>query len=247
VVATLGVSLPFTLFGFGEQRVSSVLAGIWNAATPLVALPLAALLFRTERMTWRRAAGIAVGFAGVLVVLGVWRDVGGAQLTGQLMCFGAAMCYAVAIPYQKRFVAGRTGSGVSLAATQLILALAEMAVVAPLLAGAPPAPASLSLQVVLCVLALGALGTGLAFVLNMRVIRVAGASTSASVTYLMPVVATVVGVLILGEHLIWNQPLGALIVLTGVAISQGVLSRRRGARPPDDPVAASPGPAAAAP
>ncbi|MEU8613180.1 DMT family transporter, partial [Actinoplanes sp. NPDC048791] len=84
-------------------------------------------------------------------------------------------------------------------------------------------------------------------VLYMRVIRVAGASTSASVTYLMPVVATVVGVLILGEHLIWNQPLGALIVLTGVAISQGVLSRRRGARPPDDPVAASPGPAAAAP
>ena len=54
----------------------------------------------------------------------------------------------------------------------------------------------------------------------------AGASTSASVTYLMPVVATLVGVLILGEHLIWNQPLGALIVLTGVAISQGVLSRR---------------------
>ena len=109
VVATFGVSVPFTLFGFGEQRVSSVLAGIWNAATPLVALPLAVLVFRTERMTWRRAAGIAIGFAGVLVVLGVWRGTGGSQLTGQLMCFGAAMCYAVAIPYQKKFVAGRSG------------------------------------------------------------------------------------------------------------------------------------------
>jgi drug/metabolite transporter (DMT)-like permease len=227
VVATLGVSLPFTLFGFGEQRVSSVLAGIWNAATPLVALPLAVLVFRTERMTWRRAAGITVGFAGVLVVLGVWRGVGGAQLTGQLMCFGAAMCYAVAIPYQKKFVAGRTGSGVSLAATQLLLALAELAIVAPLLAGAPPAPGKLSLQVVLCVLALGALGTGLAFVLNLRVIRVAGASTSSSVTYLMPVVATIVGVLVLREHLLWNQPVGALIVLAGVAVSQGLGRRRR--------------------
>src|SRR3982751_2396101 len=72
VVAALGVSLPFTLFGYGEQRVPSVLAGIWNAATPLVALPLAVLLFRTERMTRARAAGIAVGFAGVLLVLGVW-------------------------------------------------------------------------------------------------------------------------------------------------------------------------------
>ena len=236
VVAALGVTLPFTLFGYGEQRVSSVLAGIWNAATPLVALPLAVLVFRTEALTRRRAAGIATGFAGVLVVLGVWRDLGGSQLTGQLMCFGAAMCYAVAIPYQKKFIAGRAGSGVSIAAGQLLMALAQLIVLAPLLAGAPPAPADLSPQVLWCVLALGALGTGLAFVLNLRVIRVAGASTSASVTYLMPVVATVVGVLILGEHLIWNQPLGALIVLSGVAISQGVLSRRRVA--PTSPSAA---------
>jgi drug/metabolite transporter (DMT)-like permease len=226
VVAMLGVVLPFTLFGFGEQRVSSVLAGIWNAATPLVALPLAVLAFRTERMTWRRSAGLAVGFAGVLVVLGVWRGVGGAQLTGQLMCFGAAMCYAVAIPYQKRFIAGRTGSGLSLAAAQLLIALAVLGIAAPLLAGAPPAPAALSTDVLLSVLALGALGTGLAFVLNFRVIRVAGASTSASVTYLMPVVATLVGVLVLREHLVWNQPVGALIVLAGVAVSQGVLRRR---------------------
>src|SRR4029453_12798909 len=130
VVAPLGVSLPFTLFGFGEQRVSSVLAGIWNAATPLVALPLAVLLFRTERMTARRAAGLGIGFAGVLVVLGVWQGVGGSELTGQLMCFGAAMCYAVAIPYQKRFIAGRTGSGVSMAAAQLLMALAQLVVVA---------------------------------------------------------------------------------------------------------------------
>ena len=227
VVAALGVTVPFTLFGYGEQRVSSVLAGIWNAATPLVALPLAALVFRTEPLNRRRVAGIATGFAGVLVVLGVWRDLGGSQLTGQLMCFGAAMCYAVAIPYQKRLIAGRAGSGVSMASGQLLMALAQLAVLAPLLAGAPPAPAGLSPQVVGSVLALGALGTGLAFVLNLRVIRVAGASTSASVTYLMPVVATVVGVLILGEHLIWNQPVGALIVLTGVAISQGALTRRR--------------------
>ena len=230
VIAAIGVVLPFTLFGFGEQRVSSVLAGIWNATTPLVALPMAALVFRTERLSTRRVVGIAVGFVGVLVVLGVWRDVGGAQVTGQLMCFGAAMCYAVAIPYQKRFVAGRPGSGLSLAAAQLVLATAQLAIVAPLFAGAPPVPTRLSGEVLLSVLALGALGTGLAFVLNFRVIRLAGASTSASVTYLMPVVATVAGLIVLDEHLIWNQPVGALVVLAGVAVSQGVLARRR-ARP----------------
>jgi threonine/homoserine efflux transporter RhtA len=68
------------------------------------------------------------------------------------------------------------------------------------------------------------------------------------VTYLMPVVATVVGVLILGEHLIWNQPVGALVVLAGVAISQGVLSRwRRDPRPPADPAVRQPGEAAVTP
>jgi drug/metabolite transporter (DMT)-like permease len=231
VLGALGVAVPFTLFGLGEQRVSSVLAGIWNATTPLVALPLAVLAFRTERMTRRRVVGLSIGFVGVLVVLGVWRGIGGAQLTGQLMCFGAAMCYAVAIPYQKRFVAGRTGSGVSIAAGQLLMALVQLAVVAPLVAGAPPLPTHLSTRVVLSVLALGALGTGLAFVLNFRVIRVAGASTSASVTYFMPIVATLVGVSVLHERLVWNQPIGAAVVLAGVAISQGTLSRLRRSRP----------------
>ena len=239
VVAALGVVFPFTLFGYGEQRVSSVLAGIWNAATPLVALPLAVLVFRTERMTRRRAAGIAIGFLGVLTVLGVWRGVGGVQLTGQLMCFGAAMGYAVAIPYQKKFIAGSSASGVALAAAQLLVALAQLAVLAPLVAGAPPAPSHLSAQVVWCVLALGALGTGLAFVLNFRVIRVAGASTSTSVTYLMPIVATLVGVLILGEALHWNQPVGAAVVLAGVAVSQGALSRRRRRPVPVEPATAA--------
>jgi drug/metabolite transporter (DMT)-like permease len=225
VVGALGVAFPFTLFGFGEQRVSSVLAGIWNAATPLVALPLAVVLFRTERMTRARAAGLLVGFLGVLVVLGVWRGVGGSELTGQLMCFAAAMCYAVAIPYQKKFIAGRAESGVALAAGQLIAAWVLLAVAAPLFAGAPPVPWRLSPEVLLAVLALGALGTGVAFVLNLRVIRLAGASTSTSVTYLMPVVATVAGVLVLGEHLRWNEPVGALVVIAGVAVSQGLATR----------------------
>ena len=90
----VNVALPFSLFAFGEQRVSSVLAGIWNAANPLVALPLAVLVFRTERMTARRAAGIGLGFLGVLVVLVVrqgddplelgWIHIAGGALTAAM-------------------------------------------------------------------------------------------------------------------------------------------------------------------
>jgi drug/metabolite transporter (DMT)-like permease len=232
-VGAVGVAIPFTLFGYGEQRVSSVLAGIWNATTPLVALPVAALVFRTERMTLRRLAGIVIGFAGVLVVLGVWQGVGGARFTGQLMCLGAAVCYGVAIPYQRRFLSQPGVSGVAIPAGQLLTAAVMLLIVTPLVAGAPPAPSRLSADVIASVLALGALGTGLAFVLNFRVIRFAGATTSASVTYLMPIVATIIGVVVLKERLSWYQPVGALVVLIGVAVSQGLLrwpARRSGER-----------------
>jgi drug/metabolite transporter (DMT)-like permease len=227
VVAAFGVTLPFTLFGFGEQRVESMLAGIWNATTPLIVLPLAVLVFRTERLTVRRAVGLGLGFAGVLVVLGVWEGVGGSHFTGQLMCLGAAACYGLAIPYQKKFIAGTAYSGLSLSTAQLLVGAAQLAVIAPLTAGAPPVPTGLSLRVVASVLALGALGTGLAFVINLRNIRLAGASTASTVTYLIPIFAVLVGAVVLGERMNWHQPVGALVVLVGVAVAQGAFGRRR--------------------
>jgi drug/metabolite transporter (DMT)-like permease len=230
VTGVVGVAVPFTLFGYGEQRVTSVLAGIWNATTPLVVLPLATLLFRTERMTSRKAVGLGLGFTGVLVVLGVWEGVGGSGFTGQLMCFAAAACYGFVIPYAKRFVAGRPESGLVLSAGQLITAAVALAIVAPLVAGAPTAPADLSWQAIASILTLGAVGTGLAFVLNMRNIRLVGASTASMVTYLIPVFAVVIGAAVLGERLTWHQPVGAAIVLLGVAISQGFVRLRRPVR-----------------
>lgn len=237
VIGAVGVALPFTLFGYGEQRVSSMLAGIWNATTPLVVLPLAVLVFRTERMTVRRVVGLVLGFSGVLVVLGVWRGIGGAEFTGQLMCLGAAACYGLAIPYQKRFIAGRVESGVALSAGQLLVATVQLAVVAPLVAGAPPAVTGLSGEVIASVLTLGALGTGLAFIIHLRNIRVAGASTASTVTYVIPIVAVLIGVVALEEHLTWYQPVGALIVLAGVAVSQGLFARGPTPTPTDAPAA----------
>lgn len=231
VVGVIGLVIPFTLFGYGGQRIPSMLAGIWNATTPLFVLPIATLVLRTERMTARRVAGILVGFVGVLVVLGVWQGIGGATLTGQLLCLGAAMCYGIAVPYQRRFLSDPGLSGLAVPAGQLLAASVVLLVIAPLVAGAPPMPTQLSADVIGSVTALGVLGTGLAYVLHFRVIRLAGASVSASVTYLVPIVATVVGVLVLGERLRWHQPVGAAVVLAGVAVSQGLLwPRRRAAR-----------------
>jgi len=227
VVAGIGVALPFTLFGYGELHVDSTLAGLWNATTPLVVLPMAVLVFRTERLTLNRVIGLALGFGGILVLLGIWQGVEGSQLIGQLLCFAASACYGVSIPYQKRFLTGGAQSGVSLAVAQLLLATVQLAVITPLVAGVPPVPWELSGRVVASVAALGALGSGIAFILMLRTIRLAGASSASLVTYLIPLVATVVGVVVLGEKLSWNQPVGGLIVLVGVAVSQGLLSKHR--------------------
>ena len=228
VVAVLGVALPFSLFGFGEQRISSVLAGIWNSVTPLVALPMAVLVFQTEKMTRRRVLGLVLGFIGAATILGVWQGVGGSSLGGQLMCLTAAACYGVAIPYTRRFITPRPESGLSASASQLLIASVLLGVVAPVAGGGYPAVAELSGPVLGSVAALGVLGTGFAFVLHLRNIRLLGASTASMVTYLIPVFATAIGVVVLGEDLAWFQPVGAAIVLLGVAIAQGVGRRRVG-------------------
>lgn len=227
VLGAVGAAVPFTLFGYGEQRIPSLLAGIWNGTTPLVVLPFAVLVFRTERFSTQRLIGLLIGFAGMLVVLGAWHT-DGAGMAGQLMCFGAAACYGVAIPYQKKFVAGAPVSGPALSAAFLLMATIELAIVAPFVVrAAPPAPWHLSLEVIASVVALGALGSGLAFVINLRNVRLIGASMASMVTYLIPVFAIAVGIVVLDEHLTWYQPVGAVIVLTGVAVSQGLFNRRR--------------------
>ncbi len=243
VLGVVGVAVPFTLFGYGEQHIPSLLAGIWNATTPLVAMPLATLVFRTERLTLRGVVGIVTGFVGVLVVLGVWQPVDGGSLAGQLMCFGAAACYGVAIPYQRRFIADHPASTLSLTAAQLVAATALLAVVAPVVAGPPPVVTSLSPEVVASVAALGALGTGIAFVIHLRNNRIAGATVASMVTYLIPVFAVLVGVVVLGEGVTWHQPVGAVVVLLGVSVAQGYRPRlrRRVRRPAEEPVTTAAG------
>lgn len=222
VLALIGNSLPFLLLAEGETRISSVLAGIWNATTPLLVLVVATFMLPDERPTGRRVAGLLAGFGGVLVVLGPWRSVGGGELTGQLMCLGAAACYGIAFPYTRRFVAGRPDSGMALSAGQLIWSSLQLGVATAFIGGAP---SHLSLDPVLAMLALGVLGTGFAYILNYAIVRRAGATTASTVTYLVPVVATALGIAVLGEHLEWNQPAGAAVVLASVAFSEGLIGR----------------------
>jgi drug/metabolite transporter (DMT)-like permease len=220
--------IPFTLFAWAETRVSSVLAGLFNAATPLFTALFALAIVPSERLTRQRVLGLFIGFVGVMVVMGVWQGLSG-DFAGSLACLGATVCYGVGVPWTRRFLAARPEGGPSLMGAQLLCSTLIMALACVLWT---PLPAQVLGTSVLAVVVLGALATGLAFIWMYRVIALAGSVVSTSVTYATPVVSTFLGILVLGEALTWNQPVGAVIVLIGAALVQGLIGRRVSARPP---------------
>lgn len=228
IVAVTTTVLPFSLFAWAETRVSSVLAGLINAATPLFTALFAFALLPHERLDRGRALGLFMGFAGVAVVMGVWNGLSG-DLLGSLACLGAPVCYGIGVTWTRRHLAGRSESGPAITAAVLLCSTLIMAVVCALFTAVPQHVATESL---LAMAVLGGLATGLAFVWNYRVIQVAGAVVSAAVTYAIPVVSTLLGVLVLGEALTWYQVVGAVIVLTGAAMVQGLIGSRPSGRRP---------------
>ena len=220
LAALLLNTIPFSLFGYAEERIPSALAGICNATTPLFTLLMSLVAFGGKPPTRARALGLTVGFAGVMVVLGVWRGLGAHDLAGTLMALGAAFCYGVGLPYLRRHLADSGHSNLALSTGQLLAGSAQLLLLTPL---CTHAPTRLPISAGLAVLTLGALGTGLAHLINYSVIRDVGATVASTVTYLIPVVSTLAGVLILGERLRWNEPLGATVILVGAALSGGHL------------------------
>ncbi len=223
VAALLFCSVPFTLFAWGETQVSSILAGIINACTPLAALVVTLAAFPEARPTRERIAGLLVGFLGVLVVVGVWDGLGGSELAGVLACIAAISCYGIAFPYTRRHLVATGDGPLSIAAGQVLLGAAFLAPVAAVevVAGGGLVTASPSLATILGMLALGGLGSGVAYVLNTHIVGVAGGTVASSVTYITPLFSVAAGFLLLGEPLSWHEPVGGLVVLLGVAISQG--------------------------
>jgi drug/metabolite transporter (DMT)-like permease len=219
-------ALPFVLFAWAQTQISSILAGIWNATTPLWTVVMGLILVPAVRPTRAVVGGLALGFFGV--VFGPWSiTTEGSSANGFLLgtaaCLAATASYGFAVTYTGKHLtgAGHPESPAQYPAAQLMVASGALALlVVPL--GDPPTSAPGS--VVLAMLALGVLGTGLAYVLLYRVVALAGATTASTVTYLIPLVSTTLGIAVLGEALTWNEPLGAALVLAGAW-----LTRPRGA------------------
>jgi drug/metabolite transporter (DMT)-like permease len=217
VVAVLLNAVPFALFAYGETQVSSVLAGVWNATTPLTTLVFVLALVREEHPTRRRALGLLLGFVGVLIVLGVWRGAGGGLLAGSLACLAATTCYGAGFACTRRFFSGGRHTASALSAVQITCATAQLALITPVVSGGPVWPGA---RAAAALVVLGAVGTGLAYVLNLDVIRAAGSTIASTVTYVTPLWSTLLGALLLAEPVGWNTVVGGALVIGGVLFTR---------------------------
>ena len=217
VVGTVLNALPFTLFALGEQYISSLLAGVWNAMIPLSTLLWVLLILPEEKPTPRRLLGLATGFTGALVVLGVWDGVEFGLLAGSLAILAAVASYGLGYTYTRKFLSGVDAPALTLTAIQIGLAALELAIVGPLLAGAPGWPGAWPM---VAMVLLGAVGTGIAYMWNLTVIRAVGSTVASTVAFLTPMWAALVGVLFMGEVLTWNTVVGALLIIGGVLLTR---------------------------
>ncbi len=229
VIGVVGCVIPFLLFAWAEQYVSSGLASIYNAVTPITTALMATLVFRVERLNRDRVLGVVAGILGVVVIIGPWSFVANdaahgslfTELAGQLACLGSAVCYGFTFSYLRRFVTSKgTVGGIGAAFLQIASGAVVMLLITPFVA---LGPIELNLPIVLCLLTLGIVGTGVAYFWNMNVFLAWGPTATSTVTYVTPVVGVALGILLLGEHLSWNAPLGALLVFLGILLAQGRL------------------------
>lgn len=218
VIAISGCVIPHLLFAWAEQYVSSSLASIYNAVTPIMTALMATAVFKVEKLARDQVIGVLIGIGGVVVIIAPWQY---SQLTGdlwgQLACLGSAVCYGFTFGYTRKYLSGRPIAGTTFAFLNIGVAGAVMLLLTPVLAWQPVA---LTTPIVLSLLTLGALGTGFAYIWNINVLRAWGPTTASTVTYVTPVVGVALGVLVLAETFSWHEPAGALLVLLGILLTQ---------------------------
>ena len=219
VAGILMSALPFSLYAFAQQSTTSILAAIINATTPLFTLLAILSIFKAQKQTGVAVIGLLIGLVGVAITLGVWQGFGDNDPIAILALLLASISYGIGTPYLRKFITPMQLPSTSTAMVQVftsaITLLPIYLITGPLFI-APP-----RVETVGALLLLGVLGSGVAYWLFHQIVAEAGSTVSSTVTYTNPVIATIWGILLLGEPLHWYEPVGGILVLLGAFLSQG--------------------------
>lgn len=219
-IGLLNNLIPFSLIVWGQSHISGGLASILNATTPLFTVIVAHLSTKDERMTAGRLIGVLIGFAGVVLMIGAETLKGlGAGALAQLAVLGAAVSYALAGIYGRRFQ--RLGISPLVAAAGQVKASTVLIIPVVLITDRPwtlsmPGPETWG-----AVVGLALFSTALAYILYFRILATAGATNVLLVTFLIPLSAILLGTIVLGEVLEPKHSVGMVLIGLGLAAIDG--------------------------
>ena len=217
VLGAVNIAIPFWLISVAEQRISSGLTGILQSTAPFFTLVIAAAFIHDERITPGRLAGIGLGFLGILVlsaenIADFGSALGMERLLAELAVVGASLAYAIGNTYARRNL--RNTRPLVLSTGQVGSAAVFVGVLALFVDGGVTLPAVP--EAAFSVLWLGAIGTGFAYLVFFRILTGWGPTRASLVAYLLPVVAVILGVIVLGETVDAFFAAGAVLIVAGV-------------------------------
>src|SRR6476659_2948858 len=235
VMAIINITIPFALITWAEQSVDSALAAILNSTVPLFVLVIAPAFLRDDPIRVNRLVGLAVGFLGVVLIVSPGLVGTAGTVPGMVALLGASVSYACGNVYARRNVRGL--APMIPAVFQVTFALVIVGILA-LVLERPWETARPDTQAWLSVIWLGILGSGTAYLAYFRLLSKWGATRTALVAYLLPIVGIVLGALVLQEPIGPALIVGTALVTAGVALVNGRWGRRRlfAEVPPFEPV-----------
>ena len=225
ILGVLNNAIPFSLIVQGQTQITSGLASILNATTPLFTIVVAGIFLTDERFSVLRVLGVIVGFSGVILMVGPDALGGlGADFWAQLCALGAAISYGFASVFGRRFRELRVDP-VMVATGQVTMSSLVLWPIALWIDG-PQDIANISFNAALSMFGLAVLCTSFAYILYFRILERAGATNISLVTFLVPISAIILGILVLGEQIFIKEIIGMMLIGLGLAIIDGRLFKR---------------------
>ena len=225
ILGVLNNAIPFSLIVQGQTQITSGLASILNATTPLFTILVAGFFLTDERFSVLRVLGVVVGFSGVILMVGPEALGGlGADFWAQLCALGAALSYGFASVFGRRFRELKVDP-VMVATGQVTMSSLVLWPIALWIDG-PQDILGLSFNAAASMFGLAVLCTSFAYILYFRILERAGATNISLVTFLVPISAIILGVLVLGESIVIKEIIGMALIGLGLAIIDGRLFQR---------------------
>lgn len=219
--------IPFSLFAWAEHYLTSIAASLINSMLALWVALFAVWFLPEEKLNRTKFFGLLLGFFGIMILLGVWEASFQGNWLAYTACVIATVGYAIANIWTRKFISPMKLDPVSATVAQLSIGATILGIISSIVS---TTPSSYPVDGVVAILLLGVVGTGVAFALNLELINRSGSIISSTTAYSMPIVATIAGIIFLSEKLNWYEPIGIILALFGIAITQGLLKSRNSAK-----------------